>query len=237
MQRRLSTPCNGNSILAGTIASAVIASSTGKPLKRNKTKENLRTTLMLIIVCILFLITEFPQAILILFSIIRGDDFYKNVYMPLGDLLDMLALLNNSINFLLYCTMSRAFRNTFYTLIVNVKNCFGCFRQQRRSSASVNRGCNGVSTVANGGGGGGCGGGSSKRRVMTAARRQQLLGPEESRCSTFNIQPAISNTNLAQTPVVNNSSNLVNNINSRSNGALIKLNGDDGEQKNEQNSR
>jgi hypothetical protein len=76
-----------------------------KPIKRNKTKENLRTTLMLIIVCILFLITEFPQSILILFSIIRGEDFYKNVYMPLGDLLDMLALINNSINFLLYCTM------------------------------------------------------------------------------------------------------------------------------------
>lgn len=91
--------------------------------KRNKTKENLRTTLMLIIVCILFLITEFPQAVLILFSIIHGDpskpdSFYRRIYIPLGDLLDMLALINNSINFLLYCTMSRAFRNTFYTLIL-----------------------------------------------------------------------------------------------------------------------
>lgn len=96
--------------------------------KRNKAKENLRTTLMLIIVCILFLITEFPQAILMLFSIIYGeplksDSFYNRVYTPLGDLTDMLALINNSINFLLYCTMSRAFRNTFYQLIMRIRCC------------------------------------------------------------------------------------------------------------------
>nr|QVK45662.1 G protein-coupled receptor [Proales similis] len=86
--------------------------------RRNKAKENLRTTLMLVIVCVLFLMTEFPQSILILLSIIIGPEFYSNVYLPMGDLIDMLALINNSINFLLYCTMSRAFRNTFYDLIV-----------------------------------------------------------------------------------------------------------------------
>jgi hypothetical protein len=116
--------------------------------KRNKTKENLRTTLMLIIVCILFLITEFPQAILILFSIIYGDpnkpnSFYNSVYMALGDLLDMLALINNSINFLLYCTMSRAFRNTFYTLIVNWRVCallFGrCLPKETQAQARTKR--------------------------------------------------------------------------------------------------
>lgn len=105
-----------------------VPSATVVKPKRNKTKENLRTTLMLIIVCILFLITEFPQAILILFSIISGnpdsdDSFYKRIYTPLGDVLDMLALINNSINFLLYCTMSRAFRNTFYTIIMKVSCC------------------------------------------------------------------------------------------------------------------
>jgi hypothetical protein len=31
----------------------------------------------------------------------------------LGDTFDILALINNSINFLLYCLMSRAFRDTF----------------------------------------------------------------------------------------------------------------------------
>lgn len=31
----------------------------------------------------------------------------------LGDTFDILALINNSINFTLYCLMSRAFRDTF----------------------------------------------------------------------------------------------------------------------------
>ena len=96
-------------------------------VKRNRAIENLRTTLMLTIVCILFLITEFPQSILIFFSLLMKDSFYKNVYMPLGDLLDIIALINNSINFLLYCAMSRAFRNTFYKIIVD-SWCFKCVK-------------------------------------------------------------------------------------------------------------
>lgn len=97
--------------------------STIKKPKRNKAKENLRTTLMLTIVCVLFLITEFPQSIIIFLSIIKGKDFYANVYMPLGDLFDTVALTNNSINFFLYCAMSRAFRNTFYNTMVSLWCC------------------------------------------------------------------------------------------------------------------
>ena len=55
-----------------------------KQQKSNKAKENLRTTLMLVIVCVLFLITEFPQSIVLLLSII-SKDFYENVYLPLGE--------------------------------------------------------------------------------------------------------------------------------------------------------
>ena len=97
-------------------------SKKSKP-KRNRAKENLRTTMMLIIVCILFLITEFPQSILLFFAIIMDESYYQNVYMPLGDLLDIIALINNSINFLLYCSMSRAFRNTFYNLVMSIWCC------------------------------------------------------------------------------------------------------------------
>lgn len=89
--------------------------------------ENLRTTLMLVVVCSLFLITELPQSILILLSLdITNKDesnFYNSVYMPLGDLVDMIALFNNAINFVLYCSMSRAFRETFYSLF-NINRLF-----------------------------------------------------------------------------------------------------------------
>lgn len=43
-----------------------------------------RTTIMLLMVLLLFLITEFPQAILGQLINIYGDDFYENCYAPLG---------------------------------------------------------------------------------------------------------------------------------------------------------
>jgi hypothetical protein len=94
--------------------------------KKKKSNENLRTTVMLILVCILFLLAEFPQSILIFFSIIMDKSFYNDVYMPLGDLLDIIALVNNSINFIIYCAMSKTFRDTFYLLLNNV---FSCLRK------------------------------------------------------------------------------------------------------------
>lgn len=72
-----------------------------------------RTTKMLLAVLILFLITEFPQGILALLSGILGDAFFTNCYGHLGELMDILALINGAINFILYCTMSRQFRQTF----------------------------------------------------------------------------------------------------------------------------
>ena len=40
-------------------------------------------------------------------------DFFTNCYSPLGDLVDDIALLNCSINFVVYYLMSRQFRKTF----------------------------------------------------------------------------------------------------------------------------
>ncbi|RWS24013.1 putative G-protein coupled receptor-like protein [Leptotrombidium deliense] len=75
-----------------------------------------RTTRMLLAVLLLFLITEFPSGILVLISGIIGERFHREYYSPLGELLDMLALVNSAINFILYCSMSRLFRKTFTKL-------------------------------------------------------------------------------------------------------------------------
>ena len=75
-----------------------------------------RTNQMLLAVLLLFLITEFPQGILVLLSGIMGDTFFNEVYKPLGEVLDILALVNSSINFILYCTTSSIFRQTFCSL-------------------------------------------------------------------------------------------------------------------------
>ena len=83
----------------------------GKRLKSRK-MENFRATLMLITVCALFLIAEFPQFILNILSVLNHN-FYEEVYIKLGEFLDIIVLINGTINFILYCTMSKSFRDTF----------------------------------------------------------------------------------------------------------------------------
>ena len=77
-----------------------------------------KTTRMLLVVIILFLITELPQGILIVLSA-TVPGFFHTVYMPLGDLMDFIALVNNAINFALYCVMSTQFRTKFLQMYFN----------------------------------------------------------------------------------------------------------------------
>ncbi|GJQ66279.1 hypothetical protein Trydic_g4328 [Trypoxylus dichotomus] len=85
-------------------------------ISKGKTKAERRadrTTKMLVAVLLLFLITEFPQGIFGLLSGMKGKCFFLKCYQDFGDVMDMLALLNGSINFILYCCMNRMFRMTF----------------------------------------------------------------------------------------------------------------------------
>ena len=82
---------------------------------RSRSREHSRTTRMLVVVIVLFLITELPQGILALLSGLMPG-FFTAYYVPLGDLMDIIALINNAINFTLYCTMSKQFRDTFLRL-------------------------------------------------------------------------------------------------------------------------
>lgn len=92
------------------------SSTTVSSRKQKKSRSN-RTTKMLLAVVILFLLTETPQGVL---SVMGGLDgsFFEFIYMPLGDLLDIITLINNGINFVLYCTMSKQFRDTFLKLFL-----------------------------------------------------------------------------------------------------------------------
>lgn len=80
--------------------------------------EHSRTTKMLLAVIILFLVTELPQGVLIVCSACV-ENFFDTVYIPLGDVMDIVALVNNAVNFILYCTMSTKFRETFVHLFCN----------------------------------------------------------------------------------------------------------------------
>lgn len=83
---------------------------------RKKLSDSTRTTVMLTIVCVLFLVAELPLSVSTLLSITMGDGFYTDIYMPLGDLMEMIVLISSSINFILYCSMSTAFREAFLAL-------------------------------------------------------------------------------------------------------------------------
>uniref|UniRef100_A0A2C9JTZ9 G-protein coupled receptors family 1 profile domain-containing protein n=1 Tax=Biomphalaria glabrata TaxID=6526 RepID=A0A2C9JTZ9_BIOGL len=80
-----------------------------------KRTETNRTTGMLVVVVVLFIVIELPHGILLI-SVARNKDYFYDVYDPLGDLIDDITLLNNGINFVIYCTMSKKFRDTFIAM-------------------------------------------------------------------------------------------------------------------------
>ncbi|KAH8300272.1 hypothetical protein KR044_012356 [Drosophila immigrans] len=79
-------------------------------------RRNDRTTLLLVAVLILFLVTEFPQGLLGLLSGVLEKCFFAHCYPPFGELMDLLALINAAVGFVLYGLMSKQFRTTFRSL-------------------------------------------------------------------------------------------------------------------------
>ncbi|OWF46783.1 Thyrotropin-releasing hormone receptor [Mizuhopecten yessoensis] len=93
---------------------------TNNNLITQKSYDTTKNTYMLLVVIILFVVTELPQGILILLSLfLKG--FFECVYIPLGDAMDILALINNAINFFLYCIMSSDFRKTLAQMVCQLK--------------------------------------------------------------------------------------------------------------------
>ncbi|XP_078338581.1 G-protein coupled receptor dmsr-1-like [Crassostrea virginica] len=83
-----------------------------------------RTNRLLYAIVILFLITELPQgALVLLCAFVPG--LYENVYIPLGDFFDFIALTTFFVNFILYCIMSSKFRSKVKKLCY--KNIFYCY--------------------------------------------------------------------------------------------------------------
>jgi len=130
-------PCCGLTVLSALLVRALKIAEQRRQMLRGRegrddrrARANARTTRMLLLVVVLFLVTEFPQGVT---NLLNGllDGFVDEVYASLGDLLDILALINNGINFILYCTMSKQFRDTFIQLFVAGRCC-------RRSTLSSN---------------------------------------------------------------------------------------------------
>ena len=49
-------------------------------------------------------------------SAIFGQQFFMECYNPVGEMMDMMALINGAANFIPYCLMSSQFWNTLSTM-------------------------------------------------------------------------------------------------------------------------
>ncbi|KAF8564982.1 hypothetical protein P879_06199 [Paragonimus westermani] len=112
--------------------------------ERSQQGNENRTTGLLLVILFFFLLVEMPQGIFVL-CIHLIPNFNKNVYHPLGDFIDFITLVNESINFVIYATMSRQFRETFCDVFYlsklekfNVTKCRST-RRKRDGSGSISQ--------------------------------------------------------------------------------------------------
>ncbi|XP_050413508.1 G-protein coupled receptor dmsr-1 [Patella vulgata] len=107
-------PCVLISIFGGFLLHTLRESDRrGSRLKgeNHKSHSHRRTTLMLLAVIVMYIISEVPQSILVVLCACV-DGFFVDVYLPLSDLIDAVALINSAVNFVMYCTMSQQFRDS-----------------------------------------------------------------------------------------------------------------------------
>lgn len=106
--------------LTTTTKSTIIIQKPRKTSRPSKCQRRTdRTTMLLVAVLMLFLITEFPQGILGLLSGLMETCFFEKCYQPFGEMMDLLALINASVGFVLYGLMSKQFRTSFKSVFFN----------------------------------------------------------------------------------------------------------------------
>jgi hypothetical protein len=82
-----------------------------------------RTTVMLVIVVLIYVLTELPIGIMSFVSGLQYTEshfFYFLLYSYVGDLLDTLTVINGTVNLVVYYTMSRQYRNEFKRTILGI---------------------------------------------------------------------------------------------------------------------
>ncbi|XP_053685341.1 G-protein coupled receptor dmsr-1 [Sabethes cyaneus] len=115
-----SEPSHGtsnNNAVTNSTGNAAAVSNGSRQTKADRRAD--RTTTLLVAVLMLFLFTEFPQGILGLLSGILEKCFFKRCYDLFGEVMDLLALINAAIGFVLYGLMSKQFRTSFKSVFCN----------------------------------------------------------------------------------------------------------------------
>jgi len=79
-----------------------------------KGNEYDRTTKMLLVILIIFLVTEIPDPIIVLFDVTRVKTFETDCIEIIAKLMKFLESLSAILNLFVYMIMSTAFRSTFF---------------------------------------------------------------------------------------------------------------------------
>uniref|UniRef100_A0A0K0EQ66 G_PROTEIN_RECEP_F1_2 domain-containing protein n=1 Tax=Strongyloides stercoralis TaxID=6248 RepID=A0A0K0EQ66_STRER len=89
--------------------------------RKNSTSEKKfrkdKATTLLLGILVVFLVTELPQGFIIILSAIWTNDIFNEVYHYIADFLDLLSLINSSVNFFIYFIMSSRYRMTFINIV------------------------------------------------------------------------------------------------------------------------
>lgn len=94
-QRRKKLTTKNTAIKMGNGKENVCEKSKKRRKGNDKERQTDRTTMMLLAVLLLFLVTEMPQGILGLLSVILGPTFLNTCYMMLGESINVLTLIGN----------------------------------------------------------------------------------------------------------------------------------------------
>ncbi|KAG9508671.1 Sex peptide receptor [Fragariocoptes setiger] len=112
--------CNNNN---NSNSCAISNNKNSKARQSRRTHDSNRTTLMLIVVVTVFLIVEIPVAcstiahvVLNSFDLFRDVEYHNLNYIKLCT--NFLIMLSYPVNFGVYCSMSRKFRQTFKDLFI-----------------------------------------------------------------------------------------------------------------------
>ncbi|VDN58205.1 unnamed protein product [Dracunculus medinensis] len=88
-------------------------------MSASREKVHSRTTIIILIIMVVFVFVELPQGILSLISSISGYNLLDNT----GELFDILSLLNSCIVFALLCSMNSRIRNTIFNGVFSLLRC------------------------------------------------------------------------------------------------------------------
>ena len=124
------------------LSSSIIHALRKQRVKGKKLSSRNRITLMLVAVVIFFVVCIMPDALLSLFFGFGYID-ENNFNRAIREITDSLLAINSAFNFVLYCTMSKIFRQTFRKLFCKNKT----IREVGKSERLIPNGENGVSVA------------------------------------------------------------------------------------------